>query len=178
MFQAVCKGPSTSYSGVSYTTSLIFLLSQPVISSSSESESEYDLSDIEAEVMFINSETLADSIDSMPSSSSSDTEGTMSALADVSSHDSSDNKPMDFSKSKSRGRGIRGRGKGGSGRRGSISKASGRRQRHDFDIYGLNTVDNNVPSLHQFNPSRSVGIHLSLHSEDWSEFFKVYFDSE
>ena len=114
MFQAGCDGPSTSYSGVSYTTSQVLELldlSQLVNSSSSESESEYDLSDPEAEVMSINSEALADSVDSM--SSPSDAEGTMSALADVSSHDSSDSEPVDFSKSKrSRGRGIRSRGRG------------------------------------------------------------------
>ena len=87
---------------------------------------------------------------------------------------------------KSRGRGIRSRGRGigsrGRGVRGhgkGASKASGRRQRQtdDFDICDLTTVDNDVPSLHQFNPSRSVGVHLPLHSEDWSpeELFK---DSE
>ena len=205
MFQAGCDGPSTSYSGVSYTTSQVLELldlSQLVNSSSSESESEYDLSDPEAEVMSINSEALADSVDSV--SSPSDAEGTMSALEDVSSHDSSDSEPVDFSKSKrsrgrgirSRGRGIRSRGRGirsrgrGIGSRGrgvrghgkGASKASGRRQRQtdDFDICDLTTVDNDVPSLHQFNPSRSVGVHLPLHSEDWSpeELFKVYFDSE
>ena len=184
LFQAGCDGPSTSYNGVSYTTSQVLELldlSQLVNSSSSESESEYDLSDPEAEVMFINSEALADSVDSM--SSPSGAEGTMSALANVSSHDSSDSEPVNFSKSKrSRGRGIGSRGRGERGHGKGASKASGRRQRQtdDLDICDLTTVDNDVPSLHQFNPSRSVGVHLPLHSEDWSpeELFKLYFDSE
>lgn len=169
MFQADC----TSYSGLSYTTSQVLDLldrSQLVISSSSESESEYDLSEPEAEVMSLNSEELADNDDS--ASSLSDTEVIMSALTKV-PHDPSYSEPMDYSES--RGRGARGRGGGG-------GKTSGRRQRQndDFNVYDLTTVDNNVPSLYQFNLSRSIGVHLPSQSEDWSpeELFKLYFDSE
>ncbi len=42
----------------------------------------------------------------------------------------------------------------------------------------MTTVDKHVPSLHNFNPSRSPGVHLPLLSEEWSpeELFRLYFD--
>lgn len=224
-----CEGPNTSYSGVTYTTCQVVDLldmdmGELMITSSSDSESEYDLSDPEAEVM---SAALSDV--ELELSYDSDS---MSAQADVSSHNSSDNdstvesslETSHQTRSKSHGRGCSGRGRGSGGRGrggggrgrgsggrgrdirgharskrgfGSGSKSQGKGRRggrqskggtkgekgrlaDDFDIHDLTTIDNDVPSLHTFNPSRSPGVHLPMHSEDWSpeEIFKLYFDSE
>ncbi len=197
-----CDGPSVSYSGVTYTTSQVvdlFDIDQLTITSSSDSESEYDLSNPEAEVM---SEASTDDI--ALDSSSSDAAEAMSALVDVSSHNSSDSDTEVGSSLKTshqvgsrrgnRGRGRSSRGRGRSSRgRGRSSRCcsrggsqSGRgtkggraRKSDNFDIHDLTTVDKHVPSLHNFNPSRSPGVHLPLLSEEWSpeELFRLYFDS-
>ena len=44
----------------------------------------------------------------------------------------------------------------------------------------MTAIDNEVPDLHEFKPSRSVGVHLPSRSGEWPpyELFKLFFDSE
>ncbi len=172
------------------------------ISSSSDSDSEYDLSDPEAE--------RCSSPDFNESSGHSDCDRDDSTVegVDIQFHvsspdiDSSSSNGDDgkcHTRGRARGRGSRcarnyargrgrnrgrGRGRGRSRGRGSGHDTGSGRSEMDkeepLQVCDLSSKDTNVPQKHDFKPLRPVGPHLHSHAVTYSPaaLFKLYFDSD
>lgn len=150
------------------------------LSSSSESESDYDLSDPEAE--------LAQGIDTLESSVAQHSSVVDESLGcgpqsggDL-SQGGSRGSTSGFARGRSRVRSSRGRASS----RGCGAKSKGRASSYrqtpqsfnEADVCELSKIDDNIPVKIDFKPSRSVGPHLPPRASSYSpaSLFKLYFD--
>ena len=169
---------------MTYNTSQVLDLvcdSSKSLSSSDESDTEYDLSDPEAECSGCDSPATLAVLD--VDSDVSDVQSIFPHGDHYSDSDSSDTEDSGNTKricKSTRGRVSRssfnrGRGKGRTGQR-KANKGSG----NNFEVHDLSEVDNGIRQYHDFQPSRSVGVqNVPSNFEELTpaDLFKLYFDS-